>query len=1030
LYEPKNYRAIMLSSTFTDLREHRQKVIEAIDRLGYMPKVMERSGARARVDVIESSLNMVRDSAAYFCVIGLKYGQTPVDPDRNPRRLSITQLEFNEAVRLGRPIVLFIMGDEHPVKKADVESDPEKRKKLDSFRESAKSIDGDSGVQRVYEMFESLEQFSSAAAVAVGNLIQQLRPKQGQGFETGDASGGNLTLPRPPELAALPQYLGSHPFVGRKSELEKLTNWCAATDPNPMLLFEAIGGSGKSMLTWEWLTKHATKARSDWAGRFWYSFYEEGAVMADFCRQALAYVTRKSDRDFAKLRTTELSRYLLAELQKRPWLLVLDGLERVLVAYHRHDAAQIRDDEADTANDQIGARDPRGAIRPEDDILLRQLTTAAPSKILVSSRLTPLALFNRSKVPVPGVHREFLPGLRPADAEAMIRNCGVAGDSEAIRAYLQINCGCHPLVVGVLAGLINDYPADRGNFDRWAADPRYGGALNLAKLDLTQRRNHILLAAISALQPESRQLLQTLALLQSGAAFETLRAFNPHLPTRAATAEPALGSTIHDFPIGAADAELALGNTIGDLERRGLVQYDSGGKRYDMHPVVRGVAAGRMAQQETQELGRKVVDHFSVRLLPYREGAETLADVEPRLHIVRVLLRMLRYGEALDAYRRHLAVTLNFNLGASAEIQMLLRPFFPDGWDAEPVSVSLDKDQLSYVLNEAALSMQDSFPDQAERLLERKILLNAGTGNLASLATGVRNLARILRGTNRLADAARLRLLAVEIAEKTFAKPEIFSSKLHLYSLLSECGDWQKADDLWQELKGLRPSYATETYRSGDAQHWRAVNLFYRGQLTEHFVSEAERLAKPGNRTTIQSLCVLRGEWHLSRDQFVSAADNLTNAVRMAREVGAEDLNSEALLALCRFLGNETFDVRGEAERLGRSAERAALALARLWHALGERDRAVEYGLRAYRWSVADGEPYVHRYYLDQTRALLVALGCDPPDVPHYDFSSEKLYAFERDIPAVFDRRRAKQDEWPDIFAKLKDFTIKDAGDN
>jgi hypothetical protein len=98
----------MLSSTFTDLKEHRRKAIEAIDKLGYVSKVMERSGARAGVDVIESSLNMVRDSAAYVGVISFKYGQTPIDPERNPDQLSITELEFNEAMRLDRPIVLFI----------------------------------------------------------------------------------------------------------------------------------------------------------------------------------------------------------------------------------------------------------------------------------------------------------------------------------------------------------------------------------------------------------------------------------------------------------------------------------------------------------------------------------------------------------------------------------------------------------------------------------------------------------------------------------------------------------------------------------------------------------------------------------------------------------------------------------------------------------------------------------------------------------------------------------------------------------
>jgi hypothetical protein len=52
----------MLSSTFTDLREHRQRAIEA-SKLGYMPGVMEHSGAQAEADVIDTSLQMVRDAA-------------------------------------------------------------------------------------------------------------------------------------------------------------------------------------------------------------------------------------------------------------------------------------------------------------------------------------------------------------------------------------------------------------------------------------------------------------------------------------------------------------------------------------------------------------------------------------------------------------------------------------------------------------------------------------------------------------------------------------------------------------------------------------------------------------------------------------------------------------------------------------------------------------------------------------------------------------------------------------------------------
>lgn len=79
--------------------------------------------------------------------LATNYGQTPISPERNPDQLSITELEFNEAQRLKRPILLFIMGDKHPVLPADVETDPVKRKKLEAFRERSKQMRPGSKVQ-------------------------------------------------------------------------------------------------------------------------------------------------------------------------------------------------------------------------------------------------------------------------------------------------------------------------------------------------------------------------------------------------------------------------------------------------------------------------------------------------------------------------------------------------------------------------------------------------------------------------------------------------------------------------------------------------------------------------------------------------------------------------------------------------------------------------------------------------------------------------------------------------------------------
>lgn len=614
---PRRYLGVMVSSTFTDLAQHRLALIEAINGQALHEIAMENDSAKL-VDVINSSLQMVQDGAAYISVISHKYGQIPQCLERNPNQLSITELEFNEAQRLKRPILLFIMGEDHHVRKADVETDPIKLEKLNFFRERAKLINPSSQVHRVYATFHSLEEFSKMAIQSVAELRRYLDES---GTVSAVASVAAQTqkdtaprpdpIPTPPVFYAEPPYIGSHMFVGRHSQLETISDWANPADSHPVLLFEAIGGTGKSMLTWEWTTKHSPGVRSDWAGRFWYSFYEKGATMLDFCRRALAYMTRQPRASFKENNTFELTELLIHQLQAHPWLFILDGLERVLVSYHRFDASQFRDEEAGTS-DMIAHRDPCSAINPEDDDLLRALAGASPSKLLLTSRLIPKVLLNRSNQPIPGVLREHLPGLRPKDAETLFFTCGVKGTSQNIQRYLKSNCDCHPLVIGVLAGLINDYLPDRGNFDAWVVDPIGGGQLNLAKLDLVQKRNHILNAAFSALPEPSRQLLSTLALLPETIEYSTICALNPYLspvpveipipksPEHGAKwrkmseiekskalehYEVALRSrNEYENALVMRDEEMRLTandltTTIKDLERRGLLQYDALAKK-------------------------------------------------------------------------------------------------------------------------------------------------------------------------------------------------------------------------------------------------------------------------------------------------------------------------------------------------------------------------------------------------------------------------------------------------------------------
>src|ERR1039457_2669820 len=98
---PRRYLGVMLSSTFTDLKEHRAALIKAIKGQGLTDVAMENDSAKPDVDAMDSSLQMVRDASAYIGVISRKYGQTTLDAALNPNQLYITDLEFTYARGLG-----------------------------------------------------------------------------------------------------------------------------------------------------------------------------------------------------------------------------------------------------------------------------------------------------------------------------------------------------------------------------------------------------------------------------------------------------------------------------------------------------------------------------------------------------------------------------------------------------------------------------------------------------------------------------------------------------------------------------------------------------------------------------------------------------------------------------------------------------------------------------------------------------------------------------------------------------------------
>ncbi|MEL3712046.1 DUF4062 domain-containing protein [Staphylococcus borealis] len=94
---------IFISSTYKDLIEERQAVVEAVLNSNNIPAGMElfNSSSKSQWEIITQWIN---ESDALILLLGSSYGT--IDSEEN---ISYTEMEYNYAKSLGKPIYVFEM---------------------------------------------------------------------------------------------------------------------------------------------------------------------------------------------------------------------------------------------------------------------------------------------------------------------------------------------------------------------------------------------------------------------------------------------------------------------------------------------------------------------------------------------------------------------------------------------------------------------------------------------------------------------------------------------------------------------------------------------------------------------------------------------------------------------------------------------------------------------------------------------------------------------------------------------------------
>lgn len=118
---------VFVSSTFTDLKEERAEVIQALWELDCIPTGMEAFVASndSQWDVIQK---VIDECDYYVLIIGGRYGSV------TSKGVSYTEQEYRYAKKIGLPVLAFVHGHPQQIPVGKSEADENLRSKLEAFR--------------------------------------------------------------------------------------------------------------------------------------------------------------------------------------------------------------------------------------------------------------------------------------------------------------------------------------------------------------------------------------------------------------------------------------------------------------------------------------------------------------------------------------------------------------------------------------------------------------------------------------------------------------------------------------------------------------------------------------------------------------------------------------------------------------------------------------------------------------------------------------------------------------------------------
>lgn len=937
---------VFVSSTYLDLKEHRKEAARAITEEDFECIWME--DFLPSLEKAEQYCPEQVDEADHMILlVGWRYGYVPEDQEGD---LSVTHLEYNQALENGMRVLIYLMHENHPRLPSEIDSD---RSKINELREHLK-------LEHTPQYFTDPE-----------SLYRRLKidlPK----------------LPHPPRLAH-PYSLQSN-FTGRIEERKALSKWLCHDNDHPVISLTAIGGMGKSALSWVWLNLDVLHKKipglekgyieenkecnilqeNQPQGILQWSFYHGELSFSQFLVEACRYTGGEPEppKGEEKITDNERMRTLVSRFQDHRYLFILDGFERLLQAYARQDAPLLQEKDAE----EYSAEERRCS-----DLLvarfLENISAGGKSKFLITSRLVPKELEGK-----PGFLNVDLTGLNDEDAVSFLNTNKIIGlDREKKKVANQYKN--HPLS---LAHLVNVLKKDPDSPNDISQAPSYD-----ISTKVRGRREHILSQSYKILPKEWKRFLTRISAVRGAISYDFIKLVNEGIDEQRVTKD--ILPNLEEMRWIFWDRKKKLVNLHPLARRFCYLRLEERGEKIRVHEILKeywenlveeydknklmkilsqemsifealGTAGQAEIPKELQEILKQIGIGQDIELPEeYGEISEiiknmqeiavksqfkkigSLDDLQPVIELYHHTVGAGSYDEAVILFRDRIAETLYYQMGVYQVRIELLEALFTDGLD-KPPKLS-DEAWQAWTLNGLANSYSLSGkPRRAVPLLKRQIAIREKQGVKKSIAIGLGNLAEDQMNIGDLesseADLRRAISIDREINEKWHEANDHFN----LIKLFANIGNFEESwkeseitlrflseDDIQQigtvwayrSLRALlmaqdpeaEPEWAKE-YASATEEECRGLSPDFPQGLLEKGLKCANRALEFAKKTeeTIHryELDFIRAWWligasYVAMKNIENAEAPLQFAITECRKINLGELEAPILLELAKL---------------------------------------------------------------------------------------------------------------------------------